>query len=157
MSSHRSKFDFCSSLNFQLEVDCMAMQNSHRMSDFTGLKQTFPLKFYFLLSGAKSIPIHCVIEQTSGPVTFESNEGASHTTVELDSYAILPSTTLFSELVRASLVKLGYNSTEAMNAKGIFLTCNNNYVDSIQWLVCKLCYWKVGGLKPVQFISRSKT
>ncbi|KAJ8322372.1 hypothetical protein KUTeg_000843 [Tegillarca granosa] len=49
-------------------------------------------------SGAKSIPIHCVIEQTSGPVTFESNEGASHTTVELDSYAILPSTTLFSAI-----------------------------------------------------------
>ncbi|XP_052086307.1 uncharacterized protein LOC127723643 isoform X5 [Mytilus californianus] len=68
-------------------------------------------------AGAKSLPIHCVVEQTSGPVSFD-DDGSSHYTVELDSYAILPCTTLFSELVRAALVKLGYNSTESMNAKG---------------------------------------
>ena len=77
----------------------------------------FFMAFLFLFSGAKSLPIHCVVEQTNGPVTFE-DDGSSHYTVELDSYAILPCTTLFSELVRAALVKLGYNSTESMNAKG---------------------------------------
>ena len=72
----------------------------------------------FLFLGGKSIPIHCVVEQTNGPVTFD-DDGSSHFTVELDSYAILPCTTPFSELVRAALVKLGYNSTESVTAKGI--------------------------------------
>lgn len=76
--------------------------------------------YIFIIPGAKSLPIHCVVEQTSGAVSFD-DDGSSHYTVELDSYAILPCTTLFSELVRAALVKLGYNSTESMNAKGNWL------------------------------------
>lgn len=38
--------------------------------------------------------------------------------IVLDSYAILPGTTLFSELVRTSLLKLGYSPGEALGAKG---------------------------------------
>ncbi|XP_062617371.1 uncharacterized protein LOC134279048 [Saccostrea cucullata] len=68
-------------------------------------------------TGVKSLPIHCVIEQTSGPLTFEPENTATYS-VELDTYAILPCTTLFSELVRTALIKLGYNANEAMNAKG---------------------------------------
>ncbi|KAK3088085.1 hypothetical protein FSP39_014495 [Pinctada imbricata] len=68
-------------------------------------------------AGVKSLPIHCVIEQTTGPLTFEADSSGS-SNIELDSYAILPSSTLFSELVRTSLVKLGYSATETINAKG---------------------------------------
>lgn len=68
-------------------------------------------------SGVKSLPIHCVIEQTNGPLTFEPDNTATYN-VELDTYAILPCTTLFSELLRTALIKLGYNANEAMNAKG---------------------------------------
>lgn len=98
-------------------------------------------------TGAKSLPIHCVVEQTGGPVTFE-DDGSSHFTVELDSYAILPCTTLFSELVRAALVKLGYNSTESMNAKGAiqiknwrplsFETISNNANSTIEDILGEL-------------------
>lgn len=73
--------------------------------------------FFFPPSGVKSLPIHCVIEQTNGPLTFEPDNTATYN-VELDTYAILPCTTLFSELLRTALVKLGYNANEAMNAKG---------------------------------------
>ncbi|KAL3887904.1 hypothetical protein ACJMK2_000291 [Sinanodonta woodiana] len=67
----------------------------------------------------KSLPIHCVIEQTPGPPSFEAGStSGQQITVELDSYAILPGTTLLNELVRAALIKLGYTSTEAMGAKG---------------------------------------
>ncbi|KAK3576093.1 hypothetical protein CHS0354_032217 [Potamilus streckersoni] len=67
----------------------------------------------------KSLPIHCIIEQTPGPPSFEAGSTiGQQNTVELDSYAILPGTTLLNELVRAALIKLGYTSTEAMAAKG---------------------------------------
>lgn len=74
-------------------------------------------KLIFQILGVKSLPIHCVIEQTNGPLTFEPDNTATYN-VELDTYAILPCTTLFSELLRTALVKLGYNANEAMNAKG---------------------------------------
>ncbi len=41
------------------------------------------------------------------------------TGVDLDTYAILPSNTLFSEIVRVALVKLGYTAAEAIGAKGM--------------------------------------
>lgn len=71
-------------------------------------------------TSTKSLPIHCIIEQTSGQPSFEtsSNETSTQNAVELDSYAILPGTTLLSECVRAALMKLGYSSAEAMGAKG---------------------------------------
>lgn len=77
----------------------------------------FNSNFFFQPLGVKSLPIHCVIEQTNGPLTFEPDNTATYN-VELDTYAILPCTTLFSELLRTALVKLGYNANEAMNAKG---------------------------------------
>ncbi|XP_064652363.1 homeobox protein dve-1-like isoform X2 [Lineus longissimus] len=62
----------------------------------------------------KSMPVHCLIETTASPQGFESGGGS----VELDSYAIIPNTTLFSEIVRTALIKLGYSPSEAMGAKG---------------------------------------
>ncbi|OWF44677.1 DNA-binding protein SATB2 [Mizuhopecten yessoensis] len=69
-------------------------------------------------AGTKSLPVHCIIEQTTGVVTFDTPECGSNSSVELDSYAILPSTTLFGEVVRTALIKLGYNPSEAISAKG---------------------------------------
>ncbi|KAL4218395.1 DNA- binding [Mactra antiquata] len=72
------------------------------------------------LSCTRSLPIHCIIEQTSGSTSFDTqlDESSPHNNVELDSYAILPGTTLLSECVRAALLKLGYNATEVIGAKG---------------------------------------
>ncbi|XP_069106867.1 homeobox protein dve-1-like [Argopecten irradians] len=69
-------------------------------------------------AGTKSLPVHCIIEQTTGAVNFDSPECGANSSVELDSYAILPSTTLFGEVVRTALIKLGYNAAEAITAKG---------------------------------------
>ena len=73
----------------------------------------------------KSKPIHCVIEHASPPsrpVTPPSakSNAPCESNVELDTYAILPSNTLFSEIVRVALVKLGYTAAEAIGAKGRF-------------------------------------
>ncbi|KAL5014816.1 hypothetical protein ScPMuIL_009086 [Solemya velum] len=69
-------------------------------------------------AGTKSLPIHCIIEQTNGPLTFDQNAECTSTCVELDSYAILPGSTLIGEIVRAALMTLGYSANDAMNAKG---------------------------------------
>lgn len=66
---------------------------------------------------AKSLPIHCIVEHHRGP---GGDRGASD--IDLDTYAILPSSTMFSEIVRTALTKLGYTAAEAMGAKG------NNHV-----------------------------
>ena len=55
------------------------------------------------------------MEQTAAP------SGCKHgaeTNIELDTYAILPSSALFSDIVRIALLKIGYSSSEAMGAKG---------------------------------------
>ena len=56
------------------------------------------------------MPIHCVIERVSGP--------GNECTVDIDTYAILPGTTLFCEVIRSTLVKIGYPASDAVNAKG---------------------------------------
>lgn len=63
------------------------------------------------------MPIHCIVEQMTGAPTFDTSS-PGHTTVDMDSYAILPGSTPMNELVRAALVKLGYSPAEAMGAKG---------------------------------------
>jgi len=76
---------------------------------------------FCVFTGTRSLPIHCIIEQTSGPPSFDDsslNEKSTHTNVELDSYAILPGTTLITECVQSALTKLGYNTTEAQGAQG---------------------------------------
>lgn len=77
----------------------------------------------FLISGNRSLPIHCIIEQMNGAVNFEnaSSSPCDVCAVELDSYAILPATTPLRDLVRTALVKLGYTAVDAMNAKGAML------------------------------------
>ncbi|XP_074657006.1 uncharacterized protein LOC141910186 isoform X2 [Tubulanus polymorphus] len=75
---------------------------------------------------AKSVPIHCIVEQMSSPGNADSVcpsqhaavTGAAAASVELDSYAIIPCSTLFNEIVRSALMKLGYSTTESMTAKG---------------------------------------
>ncbi|XP_035221528.1 uncharacterized protein LOC118194489 isoform X2 [Stegodyphus dumicola] len=59
----------------------------------------------------KSLPVHCIIEQIPGPQ-------ACGQYVELDSYAIVPNDTLFSDLVRTALGKLGYSGAQIVGAKG---------------------------------------
>ncbi|XP_055954844.1 DNA-binding protein SATB2 [Patella vulgata] len=72
------------------------------------------------LANAKSLPIHCVIEQINGVPSFDNTSSltAVPDNIELDSYAILPNSTLLQDLVRAALLKLGYSSVDAINAKG---------------------------------------
>ena len=83
------------------------------------------MKNVYVFVAGKSKPIHCVIEHASPPsrpVTPPSAKSnvPCETNVELDTYAILPSNTLFSEIVRVALVKLGYTAAEAIGAKGRF-------------------------------------
>lgn len=79
----------------------------------------YPLIHSSLIPGTKSLPIHCIVEQMPGVPTFDPhNDCITPITVELDSYAILPSNTQMCELVRTALIKLGYNSAEIMGAKG---------------------------------------
>ncbi|KAG1714195.1 DNA-binding protein SATB2 [Nymphon striatum] len=71
-------------------------------------------------AGVRSVPVHCLIEQ------FQQSVGEAHNTassghlapVENDTYAIISSTTLFSEIVKTVLLKLGYSLSEATGAKG---------------------------------------
>ncbi len=56
----------------------------------------------------------------SGPRNSASKEKKpGEPSVELDTYAILPGSTLFNELVRTALVKIGYTASEAIGAKGM--------------------------------------
>ncbi|ESO99167.1 hypothetical protein LOTGIDRAFT_173809 [Lottia gigantea] len=75
------------------------------------------------LRNAKSLPIHCIIEQINGVVSFDNVSSHSplpptQNTVQLDSYAILPNSTLLQDLVKTALIKLGYSSSDTHNAKG---------------------------------------
>ncbi|EEC00262.1 conserved hypothetical protein, partial [Ixodes scapularis] len=60
------------------------------------------------------LPVHCVVERVPSPQT--ENQQPS---VEVDSYAIVPSAALFADLVRTALTKLGYSPSEAICAKGV--------------------------------------
>ena len=89
----------------------------------------------FVFVAGKSKPIHCVIDHASPanrPVTPPSakSNAPCETNVELDTYAILPSNTLFSEIVRVALVKLGYTAAEAIGAKGRFTSIVKLYYKS---------------------------
>ncbi|XP_052763296.1 uncharacterized protein LOC128205596 isoform X2 [Mya arenaria] len=89
----------------------------------TTLKQLLPKQpqpLQLSLSGTRSLPIHCIIEQTSGRPSFNTplDERSAHTSVELDSYAILPGTTPISECVQSALSKLGYNPGDVLGATG---------------------------------------
>ena len=72
------------------------------------------ITFYF---SVESLPIHCIIEHDYCAQENESPPGEP-----VDSYAILPGTTLFSEVVHNALLKIGYTATEAIGAKGEFLS-----------------------------------
>lgn len=62
----------------------------------------------------KTLPVHCVVERVPSPQS-ESQQPS----VEVDSYAIVPSAALFADLVRTALTKLGYSPSEAICAKGV--------------------------------------
>lgn len=67
--------------------------------------------FFFLIFLGKSLPVHCIVEQIPGPQACGQH-------VELDSYAIVPCDTLFNDLVRTALGKLGYSTSQILGAKG---------------------------------------
>ena len=56
------------------------------------------------------MPIHCVVERVSAP--------GKEFTVDTDTYAILPGSTLFCEVIQSTLVKIGHPAADAVNAKG---------------------------------------
>lgn len=62
----------------------------------------------------KTLPVHCVVERVPSPQT-----DSQQPSVEVDSYAIVPSAALFADLVRTALTKLGYSPSEAICAKGV--------------------------------------
>ena len=69
---------------------------------------------------AKSMPIHCIVEQANSCRSDASSGKQTDPSVEMDTYAILPSSTLFNEIIRVAMIKLGYSVVEAMGAKGWF-------------------------------------
>lgn len=62
----------------------------------------------------KSIPIRCLIETVGAEQSFC---GGSKET-EKESFAIVPSSSLFKDVVKTVLLKLGYSSQDVANAKG---------------------------------------
>lgn len=67
--------------------------------------------------GIRSYPIHCLVEEEN----HNSNSGIPtelSTTLLCDTFAILPGSLLFSDILRAALVKIGFSVMEAIGAKG---------------------------------------
>lgn len=71
----------------------------------------FYIRFVIFTFLGKSLPVHCIVEQIPGPQACGQH-------VELDSYAIVPCDTLFNDLVRTALGKLGYSTSQILGAKG---------------------------------------
>ncbi|GBM46410.1 hypothetical protein AVEN_160999-1 [Araneus ventricosus] len=63
----------------------------------------------------RSIPVHCIVEQVTPQ---GQSVNLSQAAVDQDSFAIIPSNALFSEIVHTALSKLGYSSSAALTAKG---------------------------------------
>ena len=78
------------------------------------------------------MPIHCIVEQVvvSGGGG-EKAPPSTTTEVDMDTYAILPSSTLFNEIIRVAMTKLGYSVVEAMGAKGeyFFIFFLNSFIN----------------------------
>lgn len=70
------------------------------------------------LSMANSSPQSANVGNNNSIVNTVANAGGS--TIEQDTYAILPSTIPYCDIVRAVLTKLGYASQEMIGAKGRF-------------------------------------
>lgn len=65
--------------------------------------------------------MHCIVEQQPGSQAVEPASASHQLSVELDSYAIIPSNTPFCDIVHVALSKLGYSATEAIGAKGTWV------------------------------------
>lgn len=89
------------------------------------------------LDAGKSMPVHCVVMNTSTPCylgdvtrdglgkrtaspasTPDDEHKDEEATVDVDSYAIIPAATLFTNVVPAVLRKLGYSDDVVFNATG---------------------------------------
>ena len=81
--------------------------------------------------------VHCVVEQLSecsgvpprdgrppGPPQPAHTQHGAQTVVEMDTYAILPCSTMFNELIRSTLIKVGYTAAESVGAKGTINIAN---------------------------------
>ena len=62
----------------------------------------------------KSIPVRCVIEIRSGDTCADGGVCQPET----ETFAIVPSNSLFRDVVKTVLLKLGYSIHEAITAKG---------------------------------------
>ncbi|XP_070209552.1 uncharacterized protein [Littorina saxatilis] len=86
---------------------------------FTAPKTPSPRKAECSQPAIASMPIRCLVEQVQGAVNFDLSGGTCDVTaVEEDTFAILPVNTPLNGLVRAALAKLGYSTTDSVNAKG---------------------------------------
>ena len=79
------------------------------------------------ISTGKPIPVHCVVISTTTPSYLAENthvdykaidNGSSNDTTDMDSYAIIPASTLFVNIVPTVLRKLGYSDDSIFNATG---------------------------------------
>lgn len=92
----------------------------------------------------KSIPVHCVVMNTTTPCYLsdaamissstspggmeggastpnsKSTSNLTEESVDVDSYAIIPASTLFNQIVPVVLRKLGYSDDVIFNATGLF-------------------------------------
>ena len=64
----------------------------------------------------KSIPIRCLIEVRSEEKACSFSTGS--VPPETESFAIVPSNSLFRDVVKTVLTKLGYSAQDSANAKG---------------------------------------
>uniref|UniRef100_A0A2C9JUD2 Homeobox domain-containing protein n=1 Tax=Biomphalaria glabrata TaxID=6526 RepID=A0A2C9JUD2_BIOGL len=69
-------------------------------------------------NNCRSLPIHCLVEQSAAVDENNAESASAHCQLLMDSYAILPGLTPFSDIVQASLTRLGYSCQEAAGAKG---------------------------------------
>ena len=112
-----------------------------KMEKRTKETKVVALHFFFPTAGRASIPIRCLVERqeavdlksltsdtgsSSGPSPDTARKSPSTTSppcvtssLEQDSFAIIPSSIPFVDLVKAALIKLGYSSSEAVGAKGL--------------------------------------
>lgn len=98
-------------------------------------------------AGAKSVPVHCLIEQVQHTQNTSNSEGHSNNrgsgsshqqpTAEIDTYAIISASTPFNEIVKTALLKLGYTPSEASGAKGNF----PRYLKRIPGMIISITVW----------------
>ncbi|XP_039275402.1 uncharacterized protein LOC111043549 [Nilaparvata lugens] len=72
----------------------------------------------------KSLPVHCIVETVSSLQQWKSSKSPRKSSVETDSYVIIPVNTAFQDLIQVALQRLGYSKENASAAKGSIVIKN---------------------------------